>query len=143
MPTVSADGMTYTFTLRDAKYSNGDPIVAGDIVYAWQRLIDPRLATYYQQFLEPVKGAADILKLTGTKASDATIDAALDKLGVSAPDDKTFVLSWPTRAPTSSTSSLCGAPRPCRRSGSPARTHRGCQLRQLRPVHDEELDPPG
>ena len=85
MPTVSADGLTYTFTLRDAKYSNGDPIVAGDIVYAWQRLIDPRLATYYQQFLGPVKGAADILKLNGTKASDATIDAALAKLGVSGP----------------------------------------------------------
>jgi len=93
MPTVSADGLTYTFKLRDAKYSNGDPIVAGDIVYAWQRLIDPRLATYYQQFLGPVKGADDILKLNGTKASDATIDAALAKLGVAAPDDKTFVLT--------------------------------------------------
>ena len=93
MPTVSADGLTYTFTLRDAKYSNGDPIVAGDIVYAWQRLIDPRLATYYQQFLEPVKGADAILKLNGTKATDATIDAALAKLGVAAPDDKTFVLT--------------------------------------------------
>jgi oligopeptide transport system substrate-binding protein len=93
MPTVSADGLTYTFTLKDAKYSNGDPIVAGDIVYAWQRLIDPRLATYYQQFLGPVKGADDILKLNGTKASDATIDAALAKLGVAAPDPKTFVLT--------------------------------------------------
>jgi oligopeptide transport system substrate-binding protein len=93
MPTVSADGLTYTFTLQDAKYSNGDPIVAGDIVYAWQRLIDPRLATYYQQFLEPVKGADAILKLNGTKATDATIDAALAKLGVAAPDDKTFILT--------------------------------------------------
>jgi len=93
MPTVSPDGLTYTFKLKDAKYSNGDPIIAGDIVYAWQRLIDPRLATYYQQFLEPVKGAAEILKLNGTKASDATIDAALAKLGVAAPDDKTFILT--------------------------------------------------
>ena len=93
MPTVSPDGLTYTFKLRDAKYSNGDPIVAGDIVYAWQRLIDPRLATYYQQFLGPVKGADAILKLNGTKASDATIDAALKNLGVAAPDPKTFVLT--------------------------------------------------
>src|SRR6266540_5318984 len=44
MPEVSADGLTYTFKLRDAKYSNGDPIVADDLVYAWRRLIDPRLA---------------------------------------------------------------------------------------------------
>jgi oligopeptide transport system substrate-binding protein len=93
MPTVSADGLTYTFTLRDAKYSDGNPIVAGDLVYAWKRLSDPRIASYYQQFLEPVKGAADILKLNGTKATDATINAAIDKLGVTAPDPKTFVLT--------------------------------------------------
>jgi oligopeptide transport system substrate-binding protein len=92
-PTVSADGLTYTFTLRDAKYSDGNPIVAGDLVYAWRRLIDPRIASYYQQFLEPVAGAADILKLNGTKATDATITAALAKLGVAAPDPKTFVLT--------------------------------------------------
>lgn len=93
MPTVSADGLTYTFKLRDAKYSNGDPIVAGDVVYAWKRLADPRLASYYQQFLEPVAGADAILKMNGTKATDAQFNAALDKLGVSAPDDKTFVLT--------------------------------------------------
>ena len=28
LPKISADGLNYTFTLRDAKYSNGDPIVA-------------------------------------------------------------------------------------------------------------------
>ena len=31
----------------DAKYSNGDPIVAGDLVYSWKRLVDPRTAAPY------------------------------------------------------------------------------------------------
>jgi oligopeptide transport system substrate-binding protein len=38
MPTVSADGLTYTFHLRhDGRFSNGDPITAGDFVYSWNR----------------------------------------------------------------------------------------------------------
>src|SRR6266576_6338215 len=37
-PTVSADGLTYTFRIRaGAKFSNGDPITAGDFVYSWNR----------------------------------------------------------------------------------------------------------
>jgi oligopeptide transport system substrate-binding protein len=37
-PTVSADGLTYTFRIRsDARFSNGDPITAADFVYSWNR----------------------------------------------------------------------------------------------------------
>jgi oligopeptide transport system substrate-binding protein len=37
-PTVSADGLTYTFHLRHgALFSNGDPIAADDFIYAWNR----------------------------------------------------------------------------------------------------------
>ena len=95
LPTVSADGLTYTFTLRDAKYSNGDPIVAGDLVYAWKRIIDPRTASTYQAFYADVAGGDAILALTGKKpaATDAEIDAAIGKYGVAAPDDKTFVIT--------------------------------------------------
>ncbi|MBJ6949953.1 peptide ABC transporter substrate-binding protein, partial [Vibrio cholerae] len=38
---VSKDGKTYTFHLRDAKWSNGDPVTAQDYVYAWKQLINP------------------------------------------------------------------------------------------------------
>ena len=95
LPKISADGLSYTFTLRDAKYSNGDPIVAGDLVYAWQRLADPRTASTYQAFLEPVVGAGDLIKMTGAKPAptDAAIDAALAKLGVAAPDAHTFTIT--------------------------------------------------
>ena len=37
-PTVSADGLTYTFHLRhDGQFSNGDAITAADFIYSWSR----------------------------------------------------------------------------------------------------------
>ena len=95
LPEISADGLTYTFKLRDAKYSNGDPIVAGDLVYAWKRLIDPRTAAKYQAFLADVAGGQALVDITGVTPakSDAEIDALLAKFGVAAPDDKTFVVT--------------------------------------------------
>jgi len=91
---VSADAKTLTFKLRDAKYSNGDPIVAGDLVYSWKRLLDPRTAAPYSYVMAEVVGAQDLLDLAGAKTppTDAAVQALLDKVGVSAPDDKTFVV---------------------------------------------------
>ncbi len=54
----------FTFKLRDnAKWSNGDPVTAGDFVYGWQRLIDPELASPYSWFgeLMSIENAAAIL----------------------------------------------------------------------------------
>ena len=46
--TVSEDGLNYVFTLKDGiKWSNGDPVVAGDFEYAWKRLLDPDLGADY------------------------------------------------------------------------------------------------
>ncbi|MEO8572233.1 MAG: peptide ABC transporter substrate-binding protein [Chloroflexota bacterium] len=97
MPKISADLLTYTFTLRDAKYSNNDPIVAGDIVYAWKRLSDPRTGSTYGHSFDVVAGADALFSLPKT-ATDAQIDAALAKFDVAAPDDHTFVvkLAHPT-----------------------------------------------
>ena len=92
---ISADAKTLTFTLRDAKYSNGDPIVAADLVYSWRRLVDPRTAAPYSYVMAEVAGAGDLLAMAGAypAPSDADIDAALEKLGAAAPDDKTFVVT--------------------------------------------------
>jgi oligopeptide transport system substrate-binding protein len=97
---VSDDAKTLTFHLRDAKYSNGDPIVAGDLVYSWKRLADPRTAAPYSYVIAEVAGAGDLLAMAGADPapSDADIEAALDKLGVAAPDDKTFVVTLSTPA---------------------------------------------
>ena len=47
-PKISADGKTYTYTLRDGlKYSDGKAITANDFKYGWQRLCDPATAGEY------------------------------------------------------------------------------------------------
>src|SRR5580704_16397843 len=53
--TVSPDGKTYTFKLRpDARWSNGDRVVAGDFVAALRRLVDPATASAYAQVIDVV-----------------------------------------------------------------------------------------
>ena len=86
---ISADGKTITFHLGDHKYSDGTPIIAADFVTSYHRLADPRIAASYSYSLEPVVGWSDIQKLDPKKMTDAD----LDKLGVAAPDDKTFVVT--------------------------------------------------
>jgi len=87
------DGTTITFHLRDANYSNGEPIVADDFVFSWRRLVDPRVAAEYGYVMYGLAGAAALLDLdTDALPPDAEIDALLADVGVSAPDDKTFVV---------------------------------------------------
>src|SRR3546814_3868456 len=39
--TISEDGKTYTFKLRDHVWSDGTPVTAEDFVYAWRRILAP------------------------------------------------------------------------------------------------------
>src|SRR5665213_2765824 len=43
--TVSPDGKLWTFHLRKALWSDGTPVTAGDFVFAFQRLLDPKTAS--------------------------------------------------------------------------------------------------
>jgi oligopeptide transport system substrate-binding protein len=85
---ISPDGTTITYHLGDFKYSDGTPIVAGDFVYSYRRLSDPRVASDYSYVLEPIVGWSALQ----AKGADTT-DADLATLGVAAPDDKTFVIT--------------------------------------------------
>ena len=79
---VSDDGLTYTFHLRKGlKWSDGSPLTANDFVYAWQRLADPNTAAPY---------AGDMLGYV--KGYEEAAGGNLEALGVSAPDDDTFVV---------------------------------------------------
>ena len=81
---LSDDGKTYTFHLRkDAKWSNGTPVTAKDFVFAWQRAVDPAVASEYSYMLSDIGqivNAADII--AGTKDKS--------ELGVKAVDDYTL-----------------------------------------------------
>ena len=51
---ISEDGKTYTFHLRDAKWSNGDAVTAADFVFGWQRAVDPANASEYSYMLSDI-----------------------------------------------------------------------------------------
>lgn len=55
---ISGDGAVYTFHLRDAKWSNGDPVTARDFEWSWKRVIEPSLGSeYVEQISTYVKNA--------------------------------------------------------------------------------------
>lgn len=50
--TVSADGLTYDFTLREGvTFHNGEAFAADDVVYSWQRAADPETKNRFAPFL--------------------------------------------------------------------------------------------
>ncbi len=87
---VSADGLTYTFHLRNtARWSNGDAVTAADFLYALRRGVAPATASRYAFILYPIANAEEI-------ATGALADPT--KLGIAAPDDRTVVFTL--KAPT-------------------------------------------
>lgn len=48
---VSKDGRHYTFTLRDAKFSNGSPVTASDVKFSLDRFGDPKVDAAFAGFL--------------------------------------------------------------------------------------------
>lgn len=87
---VSPDGKTYTFSLRhDARWSNGQPVVAADFVAGLRRLVDPDTASQYAEVVDVIANAGDIV--AGRKPPES--------LGVSAPDPYTVIVRLRTPAP--------------------------------------------
>jgi oligopeptide transport system substrate-binding protein len=56
--TISEDGRTYTFHLRDTKWSDGKPVTAEDFAWSWKRVLDPRTGSKYASFLYPIRNGA-------------------------------------------------------------------------------------
>ena len=79
----SADGLTYVFKLREARWSNGDPVRASDFVFSFRRLLDPATGAQYANLYYPLKNAEAVNKG----------EAAPDTLGVSAIDDRTLKIT--------------------------------------------------
>ena len=91
--TVSDDGLTHTFKLRDAKWSNGEPVTAQDFVYAWQRIIKNVGNYAYMMGSDGahITGADELIAKTGN--GEELTQEDLDTLGAKAEDDKTLVVT--------------------------------------------------
>lgn len=69
--TCSEDGRTWTFKLRpEARWSNGDPVVAGDYVYSWRRAIMPDTAADYSGFFYGIEGVPEFLSWRAKTTAD-------------------------------------------------------------------------
>jgi len=87
--TISEDGLTYTFHIREsARWSNGDPVTAEQFAFSLRRLVDPETAALYAQMLDAIVNAEEII----------AGDMSPAELGVEAADQQTLVvrLSHPT-----------------------------------------------
>ncbi|GHU59032.1 ABC transporter substrate-binding protein [Spirochaetia bacterium] len=85
---VSSDGLTWTFKLRQsAKWNDGKPVTAKDYVYSMQRLVDPAIGTTY------MKDYGQFLK-NGLKIAEGQLPVA--QLGVRAVDDYTLEIQLET-----------------------------------------------
>ncbi|WP_287846443.1 peptide ABC transporter substrate-binding protein [Catenibacterium sp.] len=93
---VSDDGKTYTFHLRNAKWSNGDKVTANDFVYSWRKII--KNAGNYAYMLgsggASVKNADALMEL-GANATDEQMAT----LGVTAKDNQTLVVELENKVP--------------------------------------------
>lgn len=84
---VSSDGKTWTFHLRDGlKWSNGDPVKAGDFVRGMLRIVDPKVGSTNSYYL------INVLSVVNAKAYNDG-KASADQVGIKAPDDRTVVIS--------------------------------------------------
>jgi oligopeptide transport system substrate-binding protein len=77
--TISKDGKTYLFTLRDAYWTDGTPVTAYDFEYAWKRALSPELASAYAFQLYYVYGGEAFNK--SIKVGDKYYVQAVDAKG--------------------------------------------------------------
>lgn len=82
-PTVSEDGLVYTFTIRDAKWSNGDPVTADDFVYAFQYVANPENGSSSSNQMDVLKNGSQVRQG----------DVEVSELGAKALDQQTLELT--------------------------------------------------
>ena len=89
---ISTDGKTYIYYLHnDWKWSDGKGVItAQDVVYAFQRLVNPNSASGYGSFLDGVLLNADTINNTDSAKVTQTL---LNTLGVKAIDESTVQFS--------------------------------------------------
>lgn len=93
--TVSDDGKVYTFKLREGlKWSDGEPLKASDFVYSWKRAVDPVTAADYEYMFDVIDGY-----VYDDPATEDVDEHEQTDLNVTAPDDKTVVVTLKSATP--------------------------------------------
>jgi ABC-type transport system substrate-binding protein len=98
MPQVSQDGLTYTVKLRPGMtFTDGKPVTSADVVYSFDRIIDPATKSPVASFWTGVKGAADYAKNTSTPLTGITaVDDSTVQIQLTAPNSAfKYVMAMP------------------------------------------------
>lgn len=99
-PTLSADGLTYTYTLRDGlKYSDGSAVTAKDFAYGFTRTCDPAVAGEYAFTAYIITGCEAWNTMDTKAATTAELAAAKAKLGIKVNGDKEISFTLTEKAP--------------------------------------------
>jgi ABC-type transport system substrate-binding protein len=101
MPTVSDNGLKYTFTMRSgAKFSNGQPITTKDIKYTFMRLMNPAIDTGTGGYFTNVVGAPAYLAGKSKTLPGITTTATTVTFQLTAPDGAfLYKAALPTTCP--------------------------------------------
>ncbi len=76
--TISEDGKTYTFKLRESVWSDGTPLTAHDFVFSMRRILLPETAAEYASLLYIIEGSEAIN--TGKAKPETLAVKAIDDL---------------------------------------------------------------
>ena len=87
---IAPDGLTYTFHLRAARWSNGEPITAQDCIDSWRRILTPSLGADYAYLFYIIRGA---------QAYHQGASQDFSTVGLAAPDPRTLVVHLAHPAP--------------------------------------------
>src|ERR1700742_2823610 len=87
--TPSADGLTYTFKIRDHIWSDGVPVTAHDFVYGFRRVGAPKFAAQYVSIMYPIRNME----------AAASGKVPVDQIGVRALDDRTLEIEFHFQVP--------------------------------------------
>ncbi len=79
---ISPDQLTYTFHVRQASWSNGDPITAHDFQYSWKRLLTPGVGAIYTDQMRYIRNAMPYFERK----------VEWQDVGIKVPDDRTLVV---------------------------------------------------
>ena len=81
---ISSDQKTYTFYLRDAKWSDGTEVTAYDFEYAWKKLIDPqsKSMTILPELFSPIQNVRKFIRG----------ECLFEDVGIAVVDNKTIII---------------------------------------------------
>ncbi|HEU0335384.1 MAG TPA: ABC transporter substrate-binding protein [Gaiellaceae bacterium] len=89
LPTVSKDGKTYTFKIKQGfRFSNGTPVTSRNFAFAINRALNPKMQSPAASFVEDIAGAQAVLDGKAATAS-----------GVTTPNNQTLVVKLTKVAP--------------------------------------------